>query len=357
MVAMSGGVDSSLAAALLKEQGFEVIGVTMEIWPGLTPEEEMRRGGCCSLAAVEDARAVAAALDIPYYVMNLRGVFEARVIDYFCREYTLGRTPNPCIACNQFVKFEALLEKALALDARYVATGHYARISRNEERGRFVLRRSADPVKDQTYVLYSLRQEQLAHILMPLGDFTKTATREAARKYGLRVAEKPESQEICFVLDGDYGGFVAERAGDQVQPGPIYDLDGRRLGSHRGLVYYTHGQRRGLGISADTPLYVVDILPEENALVVGPEDALLSPGLVAADLNWIACEQPEGPLEATAKIRYRSPEAAATLEPLDDDTLKVTFTEPQRAITPGQAVVFYQSDLVLGGGVIQQSLS
>lgn len=357
VVAMSGGVDSSLTAALLKERGYEVIGVTMEIWPSLAPEEEARRGGCCSLAAVEDARRVAATLDIPYYVLNLRNIFETRVIDYFCREYARGRTPNPCIACNQFVKFEALLEKAFALDAHFVATGHYAVVEHAAgQNGRHLLRKSADRGKDQTYVLYSLRQEQLAHLLMPLGVFTKKEVRRLAAERHLATAGKPESQEICFVIDGDYGALVEDRLPDAVAAGPIYDLAGNRIGTHRGLARYTYGQRRGLGLSAGRPMYVVDIRPEENALVVGPEEELLADGLTAFDVNWIPFELPEGPLQARVKIRYRSPEVEATVYPEQGSGVWVRFANPQKAVTPGQAVVFYQGNLVLGGGVINEPL-
>ncbi|MGE5591897.1 MAG: tRNA 2-thiouridine(34) synthase MnmA, partial [Bacillota bacterium] len=294
VVALSGGVDSSVTAALLKREGYDVIGVTMQTWPDLSDEvEEIRQGGCCSVAAVDDARRVADKLDIPYYVLNFKENFQEKVIDYFLREYTHGRTPNPCIACNRYVKFDELLRRAQALDADYIATGHYAKVEQDSDSGRFVLRKSVDSGKDQTYALYNLTQPQLAHTLMPLGYYEKTVTRRIARELGLATANKPDSQEICFVLDDDYKRFIAEKAPEAVKPGPILDTRGRVLGTHTGLPNYTVGQRRGLGLTASQPLYVVDLLPEQNAVVVGTGEETLSDRLEADDLNWIAFERPD----------------------------------------------------------------
>ncbi len=357
VVAMSGGVDSSVTAALLREQGFDVIGVTMQVWPRMTPAEEERHGGCCGWSAVSDARRVANMLDIPYYVLNMREEFERSVINYFAAEYARGRTPNPCIACNQFIKFDALLRKALALDAWYVATGHYARVVHDDEAGRFRLFRSRDPRKDQTYALYNLTQQQLEHILFPLGEFDKDETRRLAAELGLPVAEKPDSQEICFVKDDDYAEFLRERIPENFVPGPIVDTQGNVLGEHEGLPNYTYGQRKGLGITAPERLYVVDIRPESNTLVVGTADETRAPGLIATDINLIAQEKLLPGTPAQVKIRYNSPPRPAVLDPVNDDRVRVLFDHPPRAIAPGQSAVFYDGDEVLGGGVIDDVLS
>ncbi|SHF02058.1 tRNA (5-methylaminomethyl-2-thiouridylate)-methyltransferase [Desulfofundulus australicus DSM 11792] len=352
VVAMSGGVDSSVTAALLVERGYEVIGVTMQIWdPGVT-EVAGEHVGCCSLAAVEDARRVAHRLGIPYYVLNFREIFEDKVVNYFCAEYLRGRTPNPCIACNRYIKFESLLNKARALGANYIATGHYARIIYDDGRGRYLLKRAADTRKDQTYVLYNMTQEQLAHTLMPLGDYTKEQVRRMAAERGLPVAEKAESQEICFIPDNDYHNFLKERAEARIEPGPFLDLQGNVIGQHRGIPFYTIGQRRGLGIAAGQRLYVVDIDPERNAVILGPEEAILGDELVAEDNNFILIEKLTAPMEVSAQIRYNSRPAPAVIIPRDDGRVLVRFTNPQRAITPGQSVVYYQNDYVVGGGVI-----
>ncbi|HLS88426.1 MAG TPA: tRNA 2-thiouridine(34) synthase MnmA [Sphingobacteriaceae bacterium] len=357
LVAMSGGVDSSVAAALLVEQGYEVMGVTMQVWPDLSPAEEARRGGCCSISAVNDARHVADLLDIPYYVLNMQETFERSVIDYFIDEYAAGRTPNPCVACNRHVKFDALLRKARELGCRYVATGHYARVEQDPETGRYLLYNSADAGKDQTYALCQLTQDQLRHILFPVGGYTKPEVRRLAFQRGLPTAAKPDSQEICFVLDNDYGAFIESRAPHTVQPGPIYDTAGNRLGTHRGLPHYTVGQRRGLGITAGRPLYVVALKPEENALIVGTADQVQSAGLVAEGVNWIPYDRPPGPVTAQVKIRYRAEGAPAVIYPQPDGTAVVAFQEPQRAVTPGQTAAFYDGDLVLGGGTIRRALT
>lgn len=353
VIGMSGGVDSSVAAFLLKQQGYDVIGVTMQIWQDKSKEDFEREGGCCSLSAVEDARRVCNKLDIPFYVMNFKQVFEKTVIDYFVDEYLEGRTPNPCIACNKYVKFDALLERAKALEAEYVATGHYARILYDEGYKRYIIKKSATATKDQTYVLYNLTQEQLKHILMPLGDYTKEQVREIARGLDLRTANKPESQEICFVEDDDYGRFITERTDREIKPGYFVDTKGRRLGTHKGIVHYTVGQRKGLGIALGKPMYVVEIIPERNLVVLGDETEVFSRELTASKMNFITFEKLEGPIKVNAKIRYSAKEAPAQVIPLEEDKVKVIFDEPQRAITPGQAVVFYQGDVLVGGGTIE----
>ena len=353
VVAMSGGVDSSVAAALLKEQGYEVIGITLNIWPKLTSEEALERpDACCSLSAVEDARRVADRLEIPHYVLNFREIFEKAVIEDFAREYLVGRTPNPCIRCNEFVKFDALLRKALGLGAKYIATGHYARVQHDPQRGRYVLRKARDLTKDQTYVLYVLKQEQLRHTLLPLGDYLKTQARQMALERGLPVAFKAESQEICFVTQRDYGIFLTGYVPDAAKPGPIIDIHGHELGQHRGIIFYTIGQRRGLGIASPEPLYVVEIDAQRNAIIVGPESALYRETLVANRLNLISEESIPEPLEVKAKVRYKMPEEDAVVWQTDADTISLRFREPQRAITPGQAVVFYQGDILVGGATI-----
>jgi len=371
VAAMSGGVDSSVAAALLVKSGYEVIGMTMQIWSANAPADDY--GGCCSLAAVGDARRVCDALGIPYYVINLRERFEERVIDYFVAEYRRGRTPNPCIACNRYLKWEALLQRALELEADYVATGHYARTVDGPD-GRRLLLRGVDRRKDQSYALYNLTQEQLRRTLLPVGQLTKSEVRRIAGELGLVVADKPDSQEICFVYDNDYRRFLREEAGVPEEPGPILDTDGNRIGTHKGIAFYTVGQRRGLGIAAREPLYVVALDAAHNAVIVGPRRELGAAGLVATKLNWIAIDPPQKERPASVKIRYNAPDVACTLSlarPADlpdgsasaaedragaADAVTVRFATPQRAVAPGQAAVFYDGDVVLGGGVIDRAL-
>lgn len=352
IVAMSGGVDSSVTAALLLEQGYEVTGITMQIWDPEQTEIDGDYVGCCSLSAVDDARWVANKLGIDYYVLNFRPLFEEKVIDDFVSEYLKGRTPNPCVICNRYIKFEALLKKALGLGAHYVATGHYARLGFDDKLGRYVIKKARDPRKDQTYFLYAMTQSQIAHTLMPLGDYTKDEVRAMAAERGLRVAEKPESQEICFVTNNDYHSFIKEYTGEEIKPGPFLDLEGNVLGQHKGIPFYTIGQRRGLGLAMGEKIYVADIDPQRNAVIVGPKEALDCTELLAEDNNIILYEKLEGEIEAQAQIRYNAQPAPATLYPNGDGTIRVVFKEPQRAVTPGQAVVYYQGDFLLGGGTI-----
>jgi tRNA-specific 2-thiouridylase len=357
-MAMSGGVDSSVAAALLVEQGHEVIGVTMNTWTDDIPEEIQmnQHSGCCSLAAVEDARAIANKLGIPYYVLNFQGHFASTVIDYFVEEYTKGRTPNPCIACNRYVKFSELLTRARQLECDYVATGHYAVIGRDEQfPGRYLLGKSDDARKDQTYVLHNLTQDALAHTLFPVGGMEKPKVRELARQLGLIVADKPDSQEICFVYDDDYGRFLTERVPEAIKPGPMLNTRGEVIGEHRGLPLYTVGQRKGLGLTTPRPMYVVALDPERNAVIVGEDTETYSPALIASDMNWIAVPGLTEPVRCTAKIRRMAPEAPCTVYPEANGAIRVVFDEPQRAITPGQSVVLYQGQWVLGGGAIDQA--
>lgn len=352
MIGMSGGVDSSVGAAILLEQGYEVIGVTMQIWPDMGEDRKQVEGGCCSLSAVDDARRVANKLDIPYYVMNFKDVFEDKVIRYFTQEYIQGRTPNPCIACNRHVKFDALLRKAVSMGIDYVATGHYAKVEYDHTIQRYLLKKSITEKKDQTYALYHLTQEQLAHTLMPVGSYTKEQIREKARELGLTVANKPDSQEICFVEDNDYGRFIQETTNHPIVPGNFIDIHGNILGKHKGIVHYTVGQRKGLGISFGKPMFVVSIDAAANTVTLGEADEVFQPSLTASDLNFISIDRLKEDMRVTAKIRYSASEAWATISPLDHDRVRVTFDVPQRAVTPGQSVVFYDGDIVVGGGTI-----
>ena len=354
MVAMSGGVDSSVAAALLLEEGYACIGVTMQLWPEDLPREH--ESGCCSISAVEDARRVANKLGIPYYVLNFADIFVEEVIDRFADEYLRGRTPNPCIVCNEKVKFGAFLEKALELECDYVATGHYAIVERDEASGRYLLKRGRDRQKDQSYTLYGLTQEQLSRTLFPLGPYLKEETRRIARELGLITAAKPDSQEICFVPEGDYRAFMERYRPESKRPGPIVDLQGNVLGQHQGIAFYTVGQRKGLGIPHPTPLYVVAIDEVNNALVVGPREAVEGWSLLADPVNFIAVPQLDGARRGTCKIRYRVQDAPATIEPAPEGGVITRFDEPQAAITPGQSVVWYDGDVVVGGGIIQKDL-
>jgi len=358
LVAMSGGVDSSLCVALLKEKGFDVIGVTMRLWSSPDFEEEAKESGrgCCSLSAVNDARRVADRMSIPFYALNFREPFRLQVVNNFVEQYRRGHTPNPCIACNRFMKFNLLLKKAFELEARYLATGHYARIEYDQLLGRYRLKKARDASKDQTYALYNLTQEQLAHTLFPLGEFLKSEVREMAAAYGLSVADKPDSQEICFIPDDDYKRFLREEINLKQKPGPIMDLAGNRLGTHHGLANYTVGQRKGLGLAVGRPLFVVALDVENNTLLVGNDQDVFSSALIADDLNFILSPQLTEATRVTAKIRYHAKEVPAILLPLGDGRIRLNFDEPERAVTPGQSVVFYIGDDVLGGGIIQKAM-
>ncbi len=359
VVGMSGGVDSSVAAYLLKEQGYDVIGVTMQIWQDEEAAIQEENGGCCGLSAVEDARRVASALEIPYYVMNFKKEFKERVMDYFVEEYLKGRTPNPCIACNRYVKWESLLKRGMDIGADYIATGHYARVTRLPN-GRYALKASATAAKDQTYALYNLTQFQLAHTLMPVGEYTKEEIRSIAEKIGLCAANKPDSQEICFIPDNDYAGFINKEVPEQVPPqGNFVTADGTVLGRHKGITHYTVGQRKKLGLALGHPVFVTEIRPETNEVVIGEDKDVFGTVLRADRLNLMAIENlndygPESPgLAVNAKIRYGHRGAPCRVRLVGEDLAECIFDEPVRAITPGQAVVFYQDDIVVGGGTIR----
>ncbi|MDD5382709.1 MAG: tRNA 2-thiouridine(34) synthase MnmA [Candidatus Margulisbacteria bacterium] len=344
VVAMSGGVDSSVAAAILKEQGHDLIGITMN----LACVENASDRSCCSLAAARDAAVVADKLGFPHYTLNLKDDFRRLVIENFIDEYRRGRTPNPCIRCNQLIKFDQLLKKAKELRADLIATGHYARIQKLR------LLKGKDAKKDQSYVLYRLDQEQLAHVIFPLGEMTKSEVRGRARELKLPVADKEESQEICFVENDDYVSFLKKEAPELVKPGEIVDITGKIVGQHEGIAFYTIGQRKGVGAHRGEPKYVIRIDPEKNTVIIGDDPDTLKGELLAEGVTFISGNILQKPLAVTAKIRYNSPEAEAVVSPLAGDKVKVEFKQPQRAITPGQSVVFYQGEEVIGGGIISQ---
>ena len=350
-VAMSGGVDSSVAALLLHERGYQVVGVTMKLYgldqAALPPQYR----GCCTLDDVEDARAVCRALGVPHYVLNVQREFQTHVIDYFCSEYQSGRTPHPCIACNDKIKFNFLMTRAAVLGADYVATGHYASIRRTS--GGAVLAKAADADKDQSYVLFGMGQEELAHALMPVGDYSKQSIRRMASDAGFGNADKPDSQDICFIPLGDYKAFLKDRI--EPSPGDIVDTGARVLGQHRGIEFYTVGQRRGLGIATGEPMFVLRVEPEANRVVVGPEACLYQDRMWTSRVNYTLGRPPAGPAEVTVKIRYKAEEAGAVLHPQPDGAL-VSFDRPQRAVAPGQAAVFYQGDVLVGGGIIDRDI-
>ncbi|MDE2786651.1 MAG: tRNA 2-thiouridine(34) synthase MnmA [Chloroflexota bacterium] len=348
VVAMSGGVDSSVAALLLHRKGYDVIGVTMKLYDIDQADLPEYYRGCCTLDDVEDARAVCRILGVPHYVLNVQREFRAFVIDYFRSEYENGRTPHPCIACNDKIKFSFLAQRARMLQAAYVATGHYARIE-PDGLDRWMLRRGVDADKDQSYVLFGMRQEQLAATLMPVGHYPKSEIRRLAEEAGFPNADKPDSQDICFIPTGDYREFLRERTDER--PGDVVDADGNVLGTHEGIQYFTVGQRRGLGLSGGPPRFVIRLEPDTRQVVVGSETDLYQDTLYADPVSWVSGVPPIGPVEVTVKIRYKFAEAPATVTAVGDGAL-VRFREPQRAITPGQAAVFYQGDTVLGGGPI-----
>ncbi len=381
VVAMSGGVDSSVSAALLKEEGHEVIGMMLRLWsePSVIEDDGVVRvaqNKCCSLESVDDARRVARKFDIPFYLINVEQEFKENVVDYFYQEYVAGRTPNPCLTCNRHIRFTLLLNRARALDAEYLATGHYVRVDTDPLTGKRRLLRGLDREKDQSYVLHVLNQDQLAHACFPLGSYTKPQVRAMAAERGMTVAAKPESQEICFVAQNDYRGFIDRYAAtltDEEQidltvqtrvngliqlpkPGPIVDLNGKTLGRHRGLAYYTIGQRKGLGITSSEPLHVLRIDSEKNTLLVGPAKELEQTSCTISNMHYINGKTPSKPFHALARIRYKAPEKETIITPLEGRRASVTFSHPQRAITPGQAAVFYggdDGDEVLCGGIIE----
>lgn len=351
VVAMSGGVDSSVSAVLLLEQGYEVIGVNMRFGD----QDPITADACCSLESSEDARRVARQLGIPFYVVNYDREFREKVVKYFCEEYLSGRTPNPCIICNQEMKFGKLLQLAKSLDA-YIATGHYARVLFDENAGRFLLMKGVDKRRDQSYFLFSLKQEQLSRLLLPLGNYTKNEVREIAKKHSLSVAEKPGSQDICFIPDHDHNRFLMEQLKDRIQPGPIVDKKGNVVGEHDGIVFYTIGQRKGLGDNLGKPMYVISIDKPSNTIVVGSKKDLYAKGLKADKANFISIPKLTEPIRAKVKLRYVDIERDSTIIPgEDEDSFEVIFDHPSMSVTPGQAVVLYDNDIVIGGGWIKES--
>jgi len=357
-VAMSGGVDSSAAALLLKNAGFRPIGVTLRFWVDPQAEKQAPREGrgCSSQRDINDARKVADDLDIPHYILDMQEDFYKKVVNYFLREYEEGRTPNPCIPCNRYLKFTLLLQKVRSLDINFLATGHYARNIFEPISGKYKLFRGKDAAKDQSYMLYMLTQKQFSAVLFPLGDFTKKEIRKIIRDAGLRVAEKKDSQEICFIPDNDYRSFLERVNPQSIFKGDILSTGGEKLGEHRGLPFYTIGQRKGLGLTSSHPLYVVDIDSRRNVLIVGKEEEIYHRGLSAGELNFVSGEVPEKELPVQVKIRYRAPSVPAILYPPEKGEAKVIFDKEQKAVTPGQAVVFYRDEEILGGGTITSSL-
>ena len=352
VIGMSGGVDSSVAAWLLKQQGYDVIGVTMQIWQEEDDEIVEENGGCCGLSAVDDARRVAERIGIPYYVMNFREVFREKVIDNFVSEYEKGRTPNPCIVCNRYVKWEALLEKALALGADYIATGHYARVV-HLPNGRYAIEKAAFDRKDQTYALYNLNQHQLAHTLMPVGAYDKSEVRRIAGEIGLSVANKMDSQDICFVSDGNYQAFIEDYTGKKLPEGDFVDKNGKVLGHHRGIGAYTIGQRKGLNLAMGHPVFVTEIRPEANEVVIGEAEDVMTDHLTCSHINYMSIPDLTEERRVFAKIRYSHPGEWCRIRKAGEDRIFCEFEKPVRAVTPGQAVVFYDGEYVLGGGSIE----
>lgn len=359
VVAMSGGVDSSVAAALLIEQGYNCIGVTMNLWDYDRVGGNLNKdSGCCSIDTMDDARCVCATLGMPYYVVNFREEFEAAVTDNFMSEYMEGRTPNPCVRCNTFIKWGALLSKAEELGAEKIATGHYARCSYDEKSGRYTLQKGLDDNKDQSYALWGILQEGLAKTLFPVGEFTKPEIRDLARKYNLRTAEKKESQEICFIPDNDYNRYLKKKNStlSDLDRGEIVNQENEVIGRHKGFPFYTMGQRKGLGLTMPEPVYVTEIDTGANRIKVGSNQNLVHTGLIADKMNWVSLSKPDSEIAVQAKIRYNSPAVGARILPENRSAVRIMFDEPQRAVTPGQSVVLYQDNLVVGGGIIQSYL-
>lgn len=348
---MSGGVDSSVAACLLQEQGYEVIGVTMQIWQDKDRTAIEENGGCCGLSAVEDARRVAGILNIPYYVMNFKEIFKEKVIDYFVDSYVHGQTPNPCIACNRYVKWEALLRRSMEIGADYIATGHYARVEQLRN-GRVTIRNSVTAAKDQTYALYSLTQDQLRRTLMPVGAYPKDEIRAIAKERGLLVAEKPDSQEICFIPDHDYARFIEQNISDSPCQGNFVTTDGKILGPHKGIIHYTIGQRKGLGLSMGRPVFVTEIRPETGEVVIGEAEDVFTDTVLCHRINFMAVSDFEEGKEYLGKIRYGHRGERCRVRLLKEDLLECQFERPVRAVTPGQALVLYDGEYVAGGGTI-----
>jgi tRNA-specific 2-thiouridylase len=346
-VGMSGGVDSSVTAAVLKDRGFDVIGIMLRLW-----SEPGQVNRCCTVDALSDARYTAGQLGIPFYAVDAKDSFREVVVESFIDGYQRGVTPNPCLMCNRWIRWGLMLDRARAFGADYLATGHYARVRRREEKPSQLLK-GVDPGKDQSYVLYMLTQEQLSRTLLPLGEFTKHQVREMAHDYGLPAAERPDSQDLCFLGNGDYRDFLAQRAPEVVEPGPILSPAGELLGEHPGLAFFTIGQRKGLGISPSQPHYVMDKIPERNALVVAPREELGRDSFTAVRVNWISGTPPDQPVQAGVQIRYRSREVPATITPGPDASVRVVLDRDLPDITPGQAAVFYQDQICLGGGIIQ----
>jgi tRNA-specific 2-thiouridylase len=355
VVAMSGGVDSSTTAWLLKQRGYEVIGATICI--GMMDQAQGGSARCCGLADIEDTRRVALQLGIPFHVFHLKEEFEKEVVKYFCEEYAKGKTPNPCIFCNEKIKFGSFLRKALELEADFVATGHYARLDFDEGTGRYLLKKGVDPRKDQSYVLFSLAQDQFRHTLFPLGGLRKEEVRKMALQQGLRVHEKPESQEVCFIQESSYHYFLSERLQKSFGPGSIVDRKGNVLGKHKGIPFYTIGQRRGLRLAKGKPLYVIGIDREKNVIVVGGEEEVYGDTFLVDSVNWIVPQKMIPPHHIQVKIRYNHPGSEATISPKGEGDLEVKFTSPQKAITPGQAAVFYDGETMLGGGWIKKVIN
>ncbi|MDD4688448.1 MAG: tRNA 2-thiouridine(34) synthase MnmA [Eubacteriales bacterium] len=351
LIAMSGGVDSSVAAFLMKQQGYDLTGITLKLFNN-EDVEISREKSCCSLEDVEDARSVAYRLGIPYYVYNFTDQFKNNVIDRFINSYMNGSTPNPCIDCNRYIKFEHLMLRAMQLDFDFVVTGHYAIIENDATSGRYLLKKAEDETKDQSYVLYSMTQKQLAMTLFPLGNLRKSEVRYIAESNGFINANKRDSQDICFVRDGDYAGFIEQYTGQKFASGDFVNKNGNILGTHKGIIRYTIGQRKGLGISSSEPMYVCDILPEDNQVILGNERELYSKSLIAKQINLIPFDRIDSKIKVKAKIRYGQKEQSAMVEQLDEDTLRIEFDTPQRAITKGQSVVLYDGDYVIGGGII-----